>query len=267
MIRIEICGTSARCIQPMLLTTGMVGASVEFSFDERWNGLQRCAVFTDGTVTKDVLVRGGTCVIPHEVLSTGGRILCVGVYGANGEGDIVIPTVYVQVGVIYAGAQPSGDESYPPSPDVTAQLQERLEALEQGGVGIGGGNGGYYKPAVTQVDENTVELSFTPSQTGMPAVTAKRIVLPAGADGADGTVSFAELTDEQRTSLKGERGEPGEKGEKGEKGEAGAPGADGKNGTDGKTPVRGVDYWTVADKQAVINEVLAAFPAAEGAGF
>ena len=31
-------------------------------------------------------------------------------------------------------------------------------------------------------------------------------------------------------------------------------------GTPGKTPVRGEDYWTAADKQEVINEVLATFP-------
>ena len=31
-------------------------------------------------------------------------------------------------------------------------------------------------------------------------------------------------------------------------------------GTPGRTPVRGEDYWTAADKQEIINEVLATFP-------
>lgn len=32
------------------------------------------------------------------------------------------------------------------------------------------------------------------------------------------------------------------------------------NGADGKTPVRGTDYWTEADKQEIINSVIAALP-------
>lgn len=41
------------------------------------------------------------------------------------------------------------------------------------------------------------------------------------------------------------------KGAKGDKGEPGAP---------GKTPVRGTDYWTAADKQEIVNSVIAALP-------
>ena len=31
-------------------------------------------------------------------------------------------------------------------------------------------------------------------------------------------------------------------------------------GIDGKTPVRGTDYWTEDDKQEIVNDVLAALP-------
>lgn len=31
-------------------------------------------------------------------------------------------------------------------------------------------------------------------------------------------------------------------------------------GMDGKTPVRGTDYWTEADKQEIVNSVIAALP-------
>ena len=40
----------------------------------------------------------------------------------------------------------------------------------------------------------------------------------------------------------------------------GATGAKGDTGTPGKTPVRGTDYWTAADKQEIVNNVLAALP-------
>ena len=56
---------------------------------------------------------------------------------------------------------------------------------------------------------------------------------------------------------KGDPGAPGAQGEKGEKGEKGDPGA---KGDPGKTPVRGADYWTAADKQEIVNNVLAALP-------
>ena len=47
------------------------------------------------------------------------------------------------------------------------------------------------------------------------------------------------------------RGATGAPGKDGEKGEPGAP---------GKTPVRGTDYWTAADKQEIVNSVIAALP-------
>lgn len=53
---------------------------------------------------------------------------------------------------------------------------------------------------------------------------------------------------------KGDTGDPGEKGEKGdpglpgEKGEKGDPGLPGEQGVPGSTPVKGVDYYTEADK-------------------
>ena len=41
----------------------------------------------------------------------------------------------------------------------------------------------------------------------------------------------------------------------------------GSKGTPGNTPVKGTDYYTDADKQEMVNSVLAALPAAEGVSF
>lgn len=41
-------------------------------------------------------------------------------------------------------------------------------------------------------------------------------------------------------------------------------GAKGDPGTNGTTPVKGVDYYTDADKQEMVQLVLAAIPSAEG---
>ena len=137
MIGIDIRGAAAVCAKPQLLTAGMAGAEIAFRFDDSWQGLNKCAVFTDDVVSRDVIVSGDRCVVPHEVLTTAGRAIRVGVYGTNEAGDVVIPTVYAQVGVVRPGADPSGDESYPPTPDIVTQLIRRINMLESG-VGFGG---------------------------------------------------------------------------------------------------------------------------------
>jgi hypothetical protein len=44
-------------------------------------------------------------------------------------------------------------------------------------------------------------------------------------------------------------------------------GADGQKGEDGKTPVKGTDYYTEADKQEMVSLVLAAIPSSEGVSY
>lgn len=50
---------------------------------------------------------------------------------------------------------------------------------------------------------------------------------------------------------KGDKGDPGPQGERGERGETGAAGAKGDPGADGKTPVKGIDYFTEEDKKEI----------------
>lgn len=71
---------------------------------------------------------------------------------------------------------------------------------------------------------------------------------PAGATGPQGP-----------QGIQGEAGPAGKDGAKGEQGPAGQQGPAGPAGANGKTPVRGVDYWTEADKQEMqsfINQQL-----------
>lgn len=65
----------------------------------------------------------------------------------------------------------------------------------------------------------------------------------------NGTKSFDVLNGKDgERGPQGEQGEQGEKGETGEKGDAGVQGLQGENGY---TPIRGVDYWTKADKEDI----------------
>ena len=94
--------------------------------------------------------------------------------------------------------------------------------------------------------------------------------------------------------LKGDKGDTGATGAPGLKGDTGAPGKDGKDGTNGitpaigtngnwylgttdtgkpsrgekgKTPVKGTDYWTEADKAEIVNDTLAALPKWTGGSY
>ncbi len=62
------------------------------------------------------------------------------------------------------------------------------------------------------------------------------------------------------TGDKGDKGDKGEQGVPGAKGADGSNGADGKDGKDGYTPVKGVDYYTEADKSEMVQAVINALP-------
>lgn len=52
-----------------------------------------------------------------------------------------------------------------------------------GGSGGGSEAGGYYTPSISQTDETTAVISFTPSAEGMPAVDDTELTLPKGDPG------------------------------------------------------------------------------------
>ena len=60
-------------------------------------------------------------------------------------------------------------------------------------------------------------------------------------------------------ALVGPVGPAGPMGPQGERGLQGIQGQTGPQGPAGYTPVRGTDYWTDADKQEIINAVIASF--------
>ena len=118
---------------PELLTAGMSKAvTVQFVLSPEWDGLTKTAVFSNGKTTVDVLAAnwdGDTVPVPHEVLAVPGRHARVGVYGAD-ESGVVLPTVWVSLGKVQPGADPSGDASADPSLPVWAQLQNQIGDLD-----------------------------------------------------------------------------------------------------------------------------------------
>lgn len=60
------------------------------------------------------------------------------------------------------------------------------------------------------------------------------------------------------TGPKGDKGDKGDTGATGPQGATGPAGASGAKGADGYTPVRGTDYWTDADQEAIVQQVITA---------
>lgn len=102
-------------------------------------------------------------------------------------------------------------------------------------------------------------------QGDYPAVKAEDVEMPDGtrlgdldlSAGKDGLTPYIGLNGnwwigEEDTGVQAQ-GEVGPQGEQGPQGEAGPAGAD------GHTPVKGTDYYTEADKQELIDAVLAEF--------
>ena len=162
---------------PELLTAGMAKAvTVEFVFSDDWDGLTKTAVFSNGKTTVDVLAAnwdGDTVPVPHEVLAVPGRHARVGVYGAD-ESGVVLPTVWVSLGKIQPGADPSGDASADPSLPVWAQLQSQIgdlddlqtynkgnlvDAINEARSSGGSGGGGYTIGEGLKLDAATNTLS------------------------------------------------------------------------------------------------------------
>lgn len=280
MIKLNVSAANIAVEEKETLTEGRVGLLCQFRFSPDWDGLVKTAVF-DGADSRDVILKNDTVAVPAECLAAEGYSLSVGVYGKNSAGDIVIPTVYATVGKIQRSAYPSGKETAEPTPDVVAQIQQAAANAEKMARsvredadlgkfnGSAGDDGGWYTPAVTQPDANTMRVAFSPSKKDMPAIPHKDITLPGGTGGgvtapvagfftmsvddagnlyaysADGDIpdfSYDEETGDlsvatgpEATLIGNVKGPKGDTGTTGPKGETGATGAAGAAGADGKS--------------------------------
>lgn len=117
MILLHACKSQLKIKRGEYLTSGMVNTvMVHFSFSPDWEGLTRTAVFKAGDTAVSVpLEDSGECGIPWEVLAEPGVELFAGVYGAR-DGEVVLPTVWVGLGMILEGVPAPEGSSPPPGP-------------------------------------------------------------------------------------------------------------------------------------------------------
>lgn len=271
---VKVGKTTCKATPLVPIPQGIVGATISIEYtDPAWDGLQKTVVFR-GAVTKDVLDSGSEVTIPAEVVSRAGIYLYMGVYGVDTANNVVVPTIWTELGFVHGAVAPSGDTSVDPSLPVWAQIQAMIgnlddldtdaksnlvaavnEALTEGG--------GEVDPVVVQ---KIVEdyLKANPPQAGANGKDGTTPTIgengnwylgdtdtgkpSRGADGAKGdkgdkgdAFTYADFTAAQLAALKGEKGDPGEKGNTGATGPAGPAGVPGKDGPKGDPGVPGKD--------------------------
>ena len=128
---IHISGSRAAATEVVPITAGTVGGRVALSFDKAWEGFQKTLVWQGSGRTIDDLSCTG--MIPAEVLTRPYSPLVLGVYGTK-EAQ-VLPTVWVELGQIQPGADPSGDESADPTLPVWAQLKQEMVRIDDQRIG------------------------------------------------------------------------------------------------------------------------------------
>lgn len=130
MTVIQIEGRLGHRIEGELLTAGSVGPEIQFLFDRAWDGLTKTAVFRGCGRVVDVLLTSDQATIPPEIMARAGSRMEVGVYGTDGTGTIIIPTVWVAIGRTIPGAALSGQAAESLTPSLAEQVLAAAERAD-----------------------------------------------------------------------------------------------------------------------------------------
>lgn len=195
----------------------------------------------EGGYTEEVAEVGSFCV----KLGTSANVEEATAYGVSVEqilkviADVPLEEEAASLYIIQGPAGKDGVNGAPFTYDMFTE--EQLEALT-GPVGPVGPQG---KQGEQGVQGETGEDGISPTVTVEPIEDGYKVTitdrdgahefeLHNGQKGADGTMTFEDLTPEQKASLKGDPGEPGKDGAQGPEGPQGEPGKDGAQGEPGK---------------------------------
>jgi hypothetical protein len=130
MTVIQIEGRLGHRIEGELLTAGSIGPEIQFLFDRAWDGLTKTAVFRGCGRVVDVLLTSDQATIPPEIMARAGSRMEVGVYGTDGTGTLIIPTVWVAIGRTIPGAALSGQAAEALTPSLAEQVLAAAERAE-----------------------------------------------------------------------------------------------------------------------------------------
>lgn len=260
-MKLQVIGQMIAFTERETLVSGTVNKyRAEFEFDDSWDGYTKTAVFradSFGHITsREVLLAGDACQVPHECLIAGG-LLRVGVYGISG--DITTPTIYTQEPIgIARGAEPA-ESTQDPTPGVYQQIINLIEdgsfagppgpqgpkgdTGETGPQGPKGDTGAAGPQGATGPQGPAGERGEVGPQGPKGDPGAKGETGPRGEQGDPGpkgdAFTYSDFTQEQLAGLKGPKGDTGETGPRGPQGEQGPTGAKGDTGPQGPQGPKG----------------------------
>ena len=112
------------------ITAGSRGVPAEIHLSPEYDGLVVTAFFRSEYGAWPVVLgeTPGTVTIPWEAMEKKSLTFDVGVVGKNGDGTIVIPTIWARAGKIVPATEDSGLEPGDPSADIGAQIVEQARA-------------------------------------------------------------------------------------------------------------------------------------------
>ena len=119
-----------------------------------------------------------------------------------------------------------------------------------------GGNTSKWQFSVAQIQSESVEYSNAALPNISTVGGALDALVPKSHTHAN--KDTLDLLSDSNGKLQYNGSDVGLKGDKGDKGDPGA---------DGKTPVKGTDYWTAADKAEIVADTLAALPTWTGGSY
>ena len=243
--------------------------NLKFIFDGDWKKFHKVVQFTqcDETYNRVLGTDGTSCLLPSELHAGAVRMSVFG-YDAENTNGLRATTVPITLNVRLSGFVGDGVEEVPPTPDLYAQLLQKLdekaESIQNGADGLSA-----YEIAQNNGFEGTqtewlASLKGDKGDSGKQGVkgdkgdkgdTGERGLQGAKGDtgeiGADGKSAYevwlsignSGTETDFLNSLKGEKGDiglQGIQGEKGDKGNTGAKGSKGDTGADGKSAY---DVW------------------------
>lgn len=126
-IQITVTGARVEAALDGLLTGGMKGVPVVFTFDESWDELEKTALFRAGGSTFVCPVTE-EMTVPWEVLQKAGCTLLVGLYGLSADGTVATPTLWASVGQIQPGADPEGTPAAAPTLPMWKQAMDSADS-------------------------------------------------------------------------------------------------------------------------------------------
>ena len=107
------------------LVQGSVGETVKLKRSDDWKRMTATAVFSNGELTRDVIVSGETLLIPWELLQEEGRRLTLNFHGADDSGGVV-QTNIASLGRVKKSNSPSGIPPEAPTPARADQIQSSI---------------------------------------------------------------------------------------------------------------------------------------------